>query len=66
MQNYCIYIQLVLYCVHQTKTRHAEGKVMIDKSKIKKVVLAYSGGLDTSIIIPWLKENYNNCEIIAV
>ena len=38
---------------------------MADK-KIKKVVLAYSGGLDTSIIIPWLKENYNNPEIIAV
>ncbi len=38
----------------------------MDKSKIKKVVLAYSGGLDTSIIIPWLKENYNNCEVIAV
>ena len=38
----------------------------MDKSAIKKVVLAYSGGLDTSIIIPWLKENYNNCEIIAV
>ena len=37
-----------------------------DKSKIKKVALAYSGGLDTSIIIPWLKENYNNPEIIAV
>ena len=34
--------------------------------EIKKVVLAYSGGLDTSIIIPWLKENYNNCEVIAV
>ena len=34
--------------------------------KIKKVVLAYSGGLDTSIIIPWLKENYGNCEVIAV
>ena len=34
--------------------------------EIKKVVLAYSGGLDTSIIIPWLKENYNNPEIIAV
>ena len=33
---------------------------------IKKIVLAYSGGLDTSIIIPWLKENYNNSEIIAV
>ncbi len=38
---------------------------MADTS-IKKVVLAYSGGLDTSIIIPWLKENYNNCEVIAV
>ena len=35
-------------------------------SEIKKVVLAYSGGLDTSIIIPWLKENYDNPEIIAV
>ncbi len=34
--------------------------------KIKKIVLAYSGGLDTSIIIPWLKENYEGCEIIAV
>ena len=34
--------------------------------EIKKVVLAYSGGLDTSIIIPWLKENYDNCEVIAV
>ncbi len=33
---------------------------------IKKVVLAYSGGLDTSVIIPWLKEHYNNCEVIAV
>ncbi|GGE90480.1 argininosuccinate synthase [Shewanella carassii] len=32
---------------------------------VKKVVLAYSGGLDTSAIIPWLKENYNNCEIVA-
>ena len=36
------------------------------KEDIKKVVLAYSGGLDTSIITPWLKENYNNCEVIAV
>ena len=35
-------------------------------NKIKKVVLAYSGGLDTSIIIPWLKEHYDNCEVIAV
>ncbi len=38
----------------------------ITMKEIKKVVLAYSGGLDTSIIIPWLKENYNNCEVIAV
>ena len=38
----------------------------MNKNEIKKVVLAYSGGLDTSIIIPWLKENYNNPEIIAV
>ena len=36
------------------------------KEEIKKVVLAYSGGLDTSVIIPWLKDNYNNCEVIAV
>ena len=35
-------------------------------SEVKKVVLAYSGGLDTSIIIPWLKQHYNNCEVIAV
>ena len=39
---------------------------VITMSEIKKVVLAYSGGLDTSIIIPWLKENYNDPEIIAV
>ena len=38
----------------------------VNKEDIKKVVLAYSGGLDTSIIIPWLKENYNNCEVVAV
>ena len=38
----------------------------MEKKNIKKIVLAYSGGLDTSIIIPWLKENYNNPEIIAV
>ena len=39
---------------------------MIHKENIKKIVLAYSGGLDTSVIIPWLKENYNDPEIIAV
>ena len=38
----------------------------MNKSEIKKIVLAYSGGLDTSVIIPWLKENYNDPEIIAV
>ena len=36
------------------------------KKEIKKIILAYSGGLDTSIIIPWLKENYEGCEVIAV
>ena len=39
---------------------------MMSKAKFKKIVLAYSGGLDTSIIIPWLKENYDGCEVIAV
>ncbi|MBE3583392.1 MAG: argininosuccinate synthase [Limnochordaceae bacterium] len=34
--------------------------------KVNKVVLAYSGGLDTSIIIPWLKENYGGCQVIAM
>ena len=44
-----------------------KGYIMAKAKKdIKKVVLAYSGGLDTSIISPWLKENYNNCEVIAV
>ena len=44
-----------------------KGYIMAKAKKdIKKVVLAYSGGLDTSIIIPWLKENYNNSEVIAV
>ena len=36
------------------------------KADIKKVLLAYSGGLDTSVIIPWLKENYNDCEVIGM
>ena len=36
------------------------------EKQVKKVVLAYSGGLDTSVIIPWLKEHYNGCEVIAV
>lgn len=33
--------------------------------KVRKVVLAYSGGLDTSVIVPWLKNNYDNCEVIC-
>ena len=41
-----------------------EGKKMAEK-KYKKIVLAYSGGLDTSVLIPWLKETYG-CEVIAV
>ncbi len=38
----------------------------MSKKSFKKIVVAYSGGLDTSIIIPWLKENYDNPEIVAV
>ena len=37
-----------------------------EKKMSEKIVLAYSGGLDTTVIIPWLKETYENCEIIAV
>lgn len=36
----------------------------MSKVEVKKVVVAYSGGLDTSVIIPWLKENYD-CEVVA-
>ncbi|GIU40572.1 argininosuccinate synthase [Shewanella sairae] len=42
-----------------------QNAVLNAQADIKKVVLAYSGGLDTSAIIPWLKETYNNCEIVA-
>ncbi len=37
----------------------------MEPSNVKKVVLAYSGGLDTSVIVHWLKQNYNNCEVIC-
>ena len=43
-----------------------KDEIEMEKQQIKKVVLAYSGGLDTSISIPWLKENYDGCEVIAV
>ncbi len=51
------------HCIIFTVQREEANEM---EKKIKKVVLAYSGGLDTSIIIPWLKENYDNCEVIAV
>ena len=38
---------------------------MADRADVKKVVLAYSGGLDTSVIVPWLKNNYRDCEVIC-
>ena len=41
-----------------------EGEIIM--KKFKKIVLGYSGGLDTSVMITWLKENYDNCEVIAV
>ena len=56
MQKELIFIHIIL---------DAEARIM-KKEAIKKIVLAYSGGLDTSVIIPWLKENYNDPEIIAV
>ena len=54
------------YNMHKGEDWRRHTRLDMDKTKIKKVVLAYSGGLDTSIIIPWLKENYNNCEVVAV
>ncbi len=48
-----------------TKIKMQKGDFIMAK-EIKKVVLAYSGGLDTSIIIPWLKETYPGCEVICV
>ena len=50
----------------ENKSVFLKGAINHEKGKHQKVVLAYSGGLDTSIIIPWLKENYNNCEVVAV
>lgn len=44
----------------------AKDKEIVNAGEMTKVVLAYSGGLDTSVIIPWLKENYQNCQVIAV
>jgi argininosuccinate synthase len=52
-------------CVSKNHNESERGKVNKQLSKPQKVVLAYSGGLDTSIIIPWLKENYQ-CEVIAM
>ena len=68
-------IPCIIMDIVQVDARRIEWKIriyiaiwrtFIMAKEIKKVVLAYSGGLDTSIIIPWLKENYNNCEVIAV
>ena len=58
---------MLIYIQRNKYTHKLEEYIMnMHKENIKKVVLAYSGGLDTSIIIPWLKENYDNCEVIAV
>jgi len=56
------------FCVRYETNRPSYGGLytMATKDmKIKKAVLAYSGGLDTSVLIPWLKENYG-CEVVAV
>ncbi|XP_010536637.1 PREDICTED: argininosuccinate synthase, chloroplastic-like [Tarenaya hassleriana] len=47
---------------HAVKNAYSEGAGL--RGKLKKVVLAYSGGLDTSVIVPWLKENYG-CEVVC-
>ena len=52
--------------MHNNSAKQLQENRIMSEKKIKKIVLAYSGGLDTSIIIPWLKENYDNPEIIAV
>src|SRR5699024_5585175 len=63
----CIFLHRDVIYIHKQRTHHrVTGGFIMEKKDIKKIVLAYSGGLDTSIIIPWLKENYNNPEIIAV
>ena len=66
MNNYVKMLAKLTRVVYDkyVKVKRKKGDTVM--SDIKKVVLAYSGGLDTSIIIPWLKENYDNCEVIAV
>lgn len=54
------------YTIEKYREKKERTYMKKEEKKIKKIVLAYSGGLDTSIIIPWLKENYGNPEIIAV
>ena len=61
-------LDLRLFCIYNMhdNEKAIQREVIFMAKQIKKVVLAYSGGLDTSIIIPWLKENYDGCEVIAV
>ena len=61
-------LDLRLFCIYNMhdNEKATQREVSFMAKQIKKVVLAYSGGLDTSIIIPWLKENYDGCEVIAV
>jgi len=51
---------------NQKSEKIKEKKNMKTNQNLKKIVLAYSGGLDTSVMIPWLKENYPGCEIVAM
>lgn len=55
-----------IFCFALTRKAPSTGKDLIMAKEIKKIILAYSGGLDTSIIIPWLHENYPGCEVICV
>jgi argininosuccinate synthase len=53
-----------LASAHKTPVHRVKGERIMSKPAVEKVVLAYSGGLDTSVIVPWLRENYG-CEVIC-
>ncbi len=54
----------MMHHILSTHSQSEKGVIPMSKGKVNKVVLAYSGGLDTSVIVPWLKENYD-CEVIC-
>src|SRR6187397_891048 len=63
----CVYRHelVTLSSCHLVIRNKRRVKSMTTRPKVNKVVLAYSGGLDTSIIVPWLKQNYGNPEVVC-